>query len=183
MTGATLLLIRHAESDWNAAGRWQGRGDPGLSPRGRRQARELARRLADEAVGALVTSDLRRARETAEVVGGALGLTPGVDPRLRELDVGDWTGLNRSQIEARAAGALRRFEGGDPDARAGGGESRRELERRARAAAASIAASHSGRRVAVVTHLGVIRSLLPGAEPGNAEWRPLPLDAPRRARA
>ena len=68
-----LLLIRHAESEWNVLGRWQGHADPPLSPRGLSQARELATRLVAElgrhSVDVLVCSDLRRTRETAEAVG------------------------------------------------------------------------------------------------------------------
>lgn len=162
-----FLLVRHAESAWNAERRWQGQADPPLSERGLAQAHALARVLADEPVDALFTSDLRRARRTAEILGAALGRAPAVDARLRELDVGRWEGLTRARIEASDARALARFDGGDPDAPAGGGESRRALERRVRDAFAALAAQHPGGRVAVVTHLGVIRALLPGSDLAN----------------
>jgi broad specificity phosphatase PhoE len=171
MSETGFLLIRHAESSWNAAGRWQGTGDPRLSERGRRQARALARELRSERIDRLVTSDLARARQTATALGDALELTPQVDARLRELDIGDWTGLTWDEIARIAPDELRRFERGDPDAPAGGAETRRDIRRRAREAVHGIAAEQPGQRVAIVTHLGVIRALLPGTELDNGEWR------------
>lgn len=171
MADVRFVLIRHAESTWNAAGRWQGHGDPPLSTAGRRQAADLARALEGEAIDLLVASDLSRAADTAAAIGEELGLAPRVDPRFRELDVGGWTGLTRAQIERRDAERLAGFEAGDPDVRPGGGETRREIRRRVRRAAAALAASNPDRCVAVVTHLGVIRALLPGTDLENAEWR------------
>lgn len=172
-----FLLIRHAESEWNAAGRWQGQGDPPLSARGRQQARELSEGLADERVDALIASDLSRALETARTLGRRWGLDARPDPRFRELDVGDWTGLTRAQIAERAGDVLERFEGEEPGVRPGGGETRDEIRERVRAATDAVARTHPGQRVAVVTHLGVIRALTGGREPGNAqcerlEWEP-----------
>lgn len=170
MLPAEFLLIRHAESLWNAASRWQGQSDPPLSPRGREQAKRLAESLSAERIDLLISSDLRRALETAEIVGASHGLVPAPDRRLRELDVGEWSGLTRPEIAAASAQTLARFDAGDPDVRPGRGESRREIRQRVRRAMAEIAAQQAGRRVAVVTHLGVIRALLPGSEPRNASW-------------
>lgn len=171
MDETVFLLIRHAESLWNAEGRWQGRGDPPLSERGRAQAARLGREVAGERPDLLIASDLSRAAETASALGAVFGLAPRKDPRLRELDVGTWTGLTREEIERREGELLERFERGDPDARPGGGESRREIRLRVRRTLAEIADRHRGRTVAIVTHLGVIRALLPGSEFANAEWR------------
>jgi broad specificity phosphatase PhoE len=157
---ASLLLIRHAESSWNAAGRWQGHGDPPLSDRGRAQANELARELARETIDVLVSSDLRRAAETAAILGQARGLQPELNPRLRELDLGDWEGLTSDQIERTAGDVLRRLNDGDLDVRPGGGENLRELEQRALLVVTELVDAHPGRRLAIVTHLGVIRALL-----------------------
>ena len=165
-----FLLIRHAESVWNASGRWQGQADPPLSERGRRQAEAVAAELAGTRFDVLISSDLSRALETARIIGRAVGIEPQVDPRLRELDVGAWAGLDRAAIARLAPARLARFEAGDPDERPGGGETRREIRQRARRAFAELAARHEGRRVAVVTHLGVIRALLEGRELRNAEW-------------
>ncbi len=157
---ASLLLIRHAESSWNASGRWQGHADPPLTARGRAQASALAREIAREPIDVLVSSDLRRAAQTAAILAAARGLEAELNPRLRELDLGDWEGLTREQIECGAGDALRRFEAGDPEVRPGGGENLRELDRRARSAVGEIVDAHPGRRLALVTHLGVIRALL-----------------------
>jgi broad specificity phosphatase PhoE len=193
VSGASLLLIRHAESSWNATGRWQGHGDPPLSVRGRAQANALARELARETIDVLVSSDLRRAAETATILGHARGLRPEWNPRLRELDIGAWEGLTRDQIESTAGGVLRRFDAGDLDVRPGGGENRREIAQRALSIVAQLIDAHPGRRLAIVTHLGVIRALLgesdgfafrvgtgpgpsdSGASVGNACWRRLAL--------
>ncbi len=193
MSEASLLLIRHAESSWNAAGRWQGHGDPPLSDRGRAQANALARELAHETIDVLVSSDLRRAAETAAIVGQARGLQPELNPRLRELDLGDWEGLTSDQIERTAGDVLRRLNDGDLDVRPGGGENLRELEQRAFSVVTELVDAHLGRRLAIVTHLGVIRALLgefsespcgvgtgsaasgPVAGVGNACWRRLAL--------
>jgi len=171
-----LLLVRHAESTWNAEGRWQGHGDPPLSERGRRQAEALARALAPRAIEVLATSDLARAVETAAPLARALGLEPLRLAALRELDVGRWCGLTRAEIVRGDADALAAFDAGAPEARAGGGESRAELAQRAARAVAALAREHPGRRIAVVTHLGVIRALA-GAELDHAQWHALAPDA------
>lgn len=185
MDETSFLLIRHAESTWNAGGRWQGHGDPPLSARGRVQAARLAERLAGEGIELLIASDLARCAETAAILGARCGLVPRPDPRLREIDIGTWTGLTREQIEEREADLLARFEAEQLDARPGGGETRLEIRARVRSAAAELAAEHRGRCVALVTHLGVIRALAPGVELANADWLRLPAHAlpPPRLRA
>jgi len=173
----SFLLIRHAESTWNAGGRWQGHGDPPLTARGRAQATALAERLSGEGIDVLIASDLARSAETAAILGVHLGLVPRHDARLREIDIGAWTGLTREQIAEREADLLSRFEAEDLEARPGGGETRLEIRARVRGAAAELAAAHRGRCLALVTHLGVIRALVPGAELANAEWLRLPARA------
>ena len=98
----TLLLIRHGETDWNADGRLQGQTDRPLSEFGRQQARQLAEELDGEEFEAIYSSDLVRARETAEIVGERLGLGVVLDPDLREKDWGNWEGLTaveRDRVE------------------------------------------------------------------------------------
>jgi len=93
----TLLLVRHGETDWNAEGRLQGHTDRPLSDFGRRQAHELAEELDDEELEAIYSSDLARARETAEIVGRKLGLPNVPEPDLREKDWGTWEGLTAAE--------------------------------------------------------------------------------------
>jgi probable phosphoglycerate mutase len=97
-----LLLVRHGETDWNADGRLQGQTDRPLSDFGRRQARQLAEELDGETIEAIYSSDLARARETAEIVGERVGLAVALDPGLREKDWGTWEGLTaveRDRVE------------------------------------------------------------------------------------
>lgn len=173
-----LLLIRHGESVWNAARRWQGHSDPPLSERGREQAREAARRLAGEAIAGLYASDLRRALETARIVGEPHGLAPVTDARLRELDIGAWGGLTREQIGSRWPDALAAFDAGAPDARAVGGETRDELARRVHAALDELAGRHRGDTVAVVAHGGVLAAITGVYGHANAEVVPCPWPRP-----
>ena len=97
-----LLLVRHGETDWNADGRLQGQTDRTLSEFGRQQARRLADELAAEDLEAIYSSDLARARETAEIVGARVGLPVMLDRGLREKDWGTWEGLTaveRDRVE------------------------------------------------------------------------------------
>jgi broad specificity phosphatase PhoE len=97
-----LLLVRHGETDWNAAGRLQGHTDRPLSDFGRRQARQLAEELAGQQLEAIYSSDLVRARETAEIIGERLSLPVVLDADLREKDWGNWEGLTpveRDRVE------------------------------------------------------------------------------------
>ncbi len=166
-----LLLARHGQSTWNAERRWQGQGDPPLSERGRRQAEALADALAGHALDALLSSDLARAAETAEIVARRLGLPPPrLEPRLRERSLGAWTGRTEAEIAAAWPAELERLRAGDPELRPGGGESEHQVVRRVRDALSDLAAAPPGGRVALVTHLGVIRTLVPGFRPANAEW-------------
>ncbi len=168
-----LSLIRHGETTWNRAGRWQGHADPELTEAGREGAERLAAELVAEHSQSpwhcVYSSDLRRARETAERLAEPLALPLAVDRRLRELDVGRWTGLTRPEIAARDAELLAAFERGEPAVRPGGGESRIEIRERSHAFLCELVAERQGERILVVTHLGVIRALVPGARPQNLE--------------
>ena len=138
----TLLLVRHGETDWNADGRLQGHTDRPLSDYGRRQARQLAEELDGEEIEAIYSSDLTRARETAEIVGGRLGLPVELDPELREKDWGTWEGLTsveRDRVEFV-------------------GESTEAHQERILRALGRISERHPGDgRVLVVTHGGSMR--------------------------
>jgi probable phosphoglycerate mutase len=100
-----LLLVRHGQSEWNAQGRWQGQADPPLTDLGRQQARAAARAIGG--VDAVISSDLQRARETADVIADAIGVGPVIeDMGLRERDAGEWSGLTRDEIKERYPGYL-----------------------------------------------------------------------------
>ncbi|MGQ0678618.1 MAG: histidine phosphatase family protein [Actinomycetota bacterium] len=100
-----LLVIRHGESTWNARALWQGQADPPLSPRGKQQAYTAAEALVGAGIGRVVSSDLIRARKTAEIIAHRLKLDKVImDEGFREVDVGEWSGLTRAQIEQRWPG-------------------------------------------------------------------------------
>jgi broad specificity phosphatase PhoE len=100
MTRRLVFMTRHGETDWNLEGRWQGHTDVPLNDRGRAQARAVAEALRKVGLVGLVSSDLARARETAEIVGASLGLGVAyVDADLRERMFGVFEGLTRAQCE------------------------------------------------------------------------------------
>jgi probable phosphoglycerate mutase len=154
---ARLLLVRHGESTWNARGRWQGWADPPLTDLGRAQAEAAAPAAAP--VDAVVSSDLQRARITAELMAGVLEVgAVHVEADLRERDVGDFTGLTRAEIEERWPGVLSRGNASiarDPRF----GETVEALATRVNSTLARLAATFAGQRVLVVTHGGVVRNL------------------------
>ncbi|MFN0092800.1 MAG: histidine phosphatase family protein [Acidimicrobiales bacterium] len=148
-----LLLVRHGQSEWNAIGRWQGQADPPLSDLGRRQARAAAGSVG--ALDAIVSSPLARARETAQILSDALGVGPVlIELDLAERAAGEWTGLTRPEIEERYPGYL------GSSRRPPGYEGEDELLARARRAIGRIHAELEGASVLVVTHGGVIYSLV-----------------------
>lgn len=100
-TGRRLVLARHGQTAWNAEGRAQGHADVSLDDTGRRQSEAMATALADLDPALLVSSDLARARETAAFLEKATGLTAEEDPRLREYDVGERSGLTREEFAER----------------------------------------------------------------------------------
>src|SRR5581483_3361612 len=107
----TILLARHGETDWNRDQRFQGHGDPPLNDHGREQARNLAVRFAadPEPLAAIYASTLRRARETAKIVGEHLGLHVETHDGLREVDLGSWSGLTRAEVEHAFPEGFRRW--------------------------------------------------------------------------
>ncbi len=158
----------------NRERRWQGQANPPLSSEGLAQASALAEQLASRAaaeapIEALFASDLERAARTAGVVGQVLGLEPRLLVGLRERDVGAWSGLRHPEIEARWPDELRAFRAGDVDVRPGGGECQREFAARVKAAFDEVQHAAPAHRVAVVTHLGVLRVWRPGIRLGNTE--------------
>ncbi|WP_460605107.1 histidine phosphatase family protein [Jatrophihabitans fulvus] len=163
-----ILLVRHGESEGNRDGLVMGQlGDFALTDAGREQAvaaREAIRAFLRErglTLDGVVASDLRRARETAEVVGTPVTL----DPRLREWHMGSVQGLSKADAYAAVEG----LDWSDPDARPGGGESAREVAGRMSAALADLA----GRTAVAVSHGDAMRTALNawcGHEPAQGPW-------------
>lgn len=123
-----LVLVRHGESVWNAAGRIQGQRCAGLSPTGRAQAAQVASALAARYPAAtLVTSDLRRAEETAAPLAAALGRAARTDARLRERHFGAWEGRLRDEVRDEDPHRWERWWTGDDVVAEVGGETASDL--------------------------------------------------------
>jgi broad specificity phosphatase PhoE len=136
-----IWLARHGETAYNAVRRFQGQGAVPLNERGREQARALGVAAAEHGFASLWCSPLARARETAEIVGAALGLAPRDDRRLAETDAGDWTDRMFAAVEAEDPERFRAFLAGDPAFAFPGGESFAEQADRVLAALADIRAA------------------------------------------
>lgn len=151
----TLHFIRHGETDWNVNRRVQGTTDVALSSRGREQAEELASRLADRPIGAIYSSDLRRALETARPLAERLGLELIVDPILRERNFGVFEGLYDSEVEALLDDPHAFWR--DADTRPDEGETRREVWSRVIRFLDRLLENPPAEEIAIVSHGGPIR--------------------------
>jgi probable phosphoglycerate mutase len=152
-----LYLVRHGETDWNRAGRIQGRTDIPLNDLGRSQAAAAAELLTRRPVDVVYSSDLSRAAETGDIIAGRLGLeTQGRRAELAERNYGQAEGLTDVEVAARF-----------PDGQVPGRESRRQVAARALRALSEIAAEHHGGTIVAATHGGVIRSILHATAPDH----------------
>ena len=146
----TIVLVRHGETDWNRDNRFQGHADPPLNDAGRAQARTLASELSARSFAAAYTSPLRRAAETAAILADELHLEPRPDESLKEVDVGSWSGLTRTEVEERFPLGFARWleygHGWDD------GETYDELGVRVVSGLVRIGSEHDGEGVLAVTH-------------------------------
>jgi broad specificity phosphatase PhoE len=162
MTGTPVrvLLARHGETVFNVEGRWQGQSDSALTERGLAQARQLAAALGDEPVATVYSSDLGRSMDTALQVAVAHGLSVEPEPRLREIDVGEWAGLTRADLDARY-GHLREAWATRPwTLRLPGGETLLEAQTRVLEFFTERMPRHLGQTVAVITHGAIGQAIL-----------------------
>jgi broad specificity phosphatase PhoE len=174
-----LVLIRHGETDWNLESRWQGQTDIPLNPTGLRQALAAAERLRGTKLEAIYTSDLQRARQTAEAVAAVTGAELRPDRRLREIHLGAWEGRTLDDIRRREGPALDRFRADPIRTRAPGGEGVPEVRRRVVACLQDIVRAFPQGRVAVVSHglaLAVAKVVLLGL-PLETVWQHEPANA------
>jgi probable phosphoglycerate mutase len=167
----TLQIIRHGETEWNAAHRFQGHGDSPLNETGRRQVAALGRRMQAIQFDTLVSSDLGRAQETASIISGCTGHTVQLDRRLRERNYGVLEGLTVPQITEQYAEVLDQFNKDDPEYVLPGGESHRQHYQRNVAFFDEFLSGRFGTNVAAVAHGGLLDSIfryvarLPLAQP------------------
>ncbi|MBU9765780.1 histidine phosphatase family protein [Mycobacterium sp. TNTM28] len=192
MTVRRLVLLRHGQTEYNAGSRMQGQLDTDLSDLGRDQAAAAAEVLAKRQPLLIVSSDLKRALDTAVTLGDRAGIAVAVDKRLRETHLGDWQGLTHLEVDTMAPGARRAWR---EDARWAphGGESRVDVADRSIPVVAELVAGQpewgvdtagagADRPVVLVAHGGLIAALTAGllglpvdnwpvlGGMGNASW-------------
>jgi alpha-ribazole phosphatase len=155
-----ILFIRHAETDM--AGTFCGCSDPELNARGHLQLAELIDKLRTEEIGAVYVSDLRRALATGGAVAEVFDVDCHVRPALREIDFGRWEGLTWKEIEQRDEFYARRWITEYPSLSAPDGETSLDFERRVLDEVKFLLteAASEGHSIAVVTHAGVLRTVL-----------------------
>lgn len=163
-----ILLIRHGETAWNASKRLQGHLDIPLNTVGERQAAALGRALANEALDAVLSSDLQRARQTAEAIAAPRGMAVQIHAGLRERCYGAFEGLLHGEIAERYPQAYAAWQARDIDARFPVGEraaeTLREFSQRSLKAIADAVGTGRYRKVALVTHGGVLECVYRAAQ-------------------
>jgi broad specificity phosphatase PhoE len=169
----TLILVRHGETEANVSQVWHGALDAPLTERGRQQvaatAAYFAQAVRTERIDRLYVSPLARAQSTAAAIADATGLTPIVEPGLREFSIGDWEG--RTMQDLRETENLWGRWAEDPWFTPPNGESPGTFNRRVVDAMRSLAAQHPGETLLLVTHSGVIATLLASwIGSGREDW-------------
>ncbi len=176
-----LWLIRHGQTDWNLEGRFQGQTDLPLNLQGIVQAEMLAEQFLSERIHftAGYSSDLLRARMTAEIVTRSMGIPLYTDMRLREANLGEWEGKLFTDIKLHYPDWLERRKQDPAHPLAPGGENLIQLAERLSNAASEIARNHAGERVLVVSHGLALATLLCLAqgEPLNHAYGLIPQNA------
>jgi probable phosphoglycerate mutase len=167
-----LIVVRHGETEWNAAGRIQGQLNSRLNEAGRAQAEALAERLALEPLVAIYSSDLGRTLETAAPTADVQVLDIVTDARLRERHLGAFQGMTFKEAAVAHPELYAAYKARDPSADCDGGESLLDVRARVEAVLLEIAARHVGDTVLVVTHGGVLDQIYRLATG-------MPLEAPR----
>ncbi len=167
-----ICLVRHGETEWNAARRIQGQIDIGLNATGVRQAEAAGRWLKTAGIVALYSSDLKRAQTTAGALGVALGLVPRLVPEMRERRYGVFEGMTYDEAREKYPEGYAAFEGRNADYAFENGESLKAMFARVTGKLKEIAAAHPGEKVAVVLHGGVLDII-------NRFVRGNPLEMPR----
>lgn len=160
----TLILIRHGQTDHTSQMLFSsglGGANPGLNDHGRDQVTQTATWLAGLAdqIDVLVTSPVKRAEETAAILGHALELEPTIEHDLAEMDFGTWDGLSFAEVAEREPEALRTWMG-SLTVTPGGGESFRDVEARVLRARDRLVTEHRGKTVMVVSHVTPIKTLV-----------------------
>jgi probable phosphoglycerate mutase len=153
-------LLRHAITEWNLQKRIQGQKDSPLAPGGYRQAQKWGETLKKHSWNRLISSDLGRAVETAEIINAALKIPVTSDARLREQDWGLWAGKGLQQVRREASRLLSQEEASGWRFRPPGGEDRRSVWTRSREVLEEAAQKWPGERILLICHEGVIKCVV-----------------------
>jgi broad specificity phosphatase PhoE len=173
-----IYLIRHGETDWNVQERFQGHTDIPLNDNGRSQARQLIAVCRHHKIEAILSSDLSRALETAQIIAAQLEIKVFQDNGLREAHLGKAQGLTPSEIESQFGKSLterwRSSHLTDADISYPGGESGTAIMQRAFGALSKFLTTYPYSRIAVTTHGGVIRRIMQKLLPAGSPPVPIP---------
>lgn len=160
MKKTRIYLVRHGETDWNASGKFQGHSDIALTERGREQAALLSARLSQEKISAFYSSDLIRARETAEILANSHRLNVNCLKELREINFGQWEGLTSQEISHNYGDLSTQWWASPLTTQIPDGESLQEVVLRCKGSLDTIITKHTGENAVVVAHGGVIRVIV-----------------------
>lgn len=152
-----MLLIRHGETEWNRVLRYQGQKNVELNDRGKNQAVKIAKRLAEKEIDVLYSSDLDRAAETADIIAEVQQKPVERDQRLREMDFGQWEGLNYDRIKNNHPERFKKWYNDPTSVNPPEGEYLSQFQQRIISSFTEIKESHEGEKIAIITHGGVIR--------------------------
>lgn len=161
-----VVFIRAGETDWNRLGRWQGWVASPLNAHGRRQAHKLAQFIRNLGLSALVSSDLVRARQTAELLDEVLDFAVVYDARLRERGVGAWQGMTLQEMRDWYPDDFAQLVDDPEHFRVAGAENRADVRLRMRAAFDAVIEADAGETVGIVSHTTAIKLLLDQLIPG-----------------
>ncbi|MDU2065830.1 MAG: alpha-ribazole phosphatase [Sporomusaceae bacterium] len=167
-----IFYVRHGQTAWNLAMRYQGHTDIPLDEVGLQQAEAVATFLEKEKIDCIYASDLTRALETGRMIGRRQGLEVIPEPDFREIHFGEWEGLKYDQIQDKWATTLDQLYTQPDDIQIPGGESFRTVQERAMRAVSRILQKHQNQTILIASHGGTIRTILCAAlhMPLNDLW-------------
>lgn len=160
-----IIFFRPGETDWNREGRWQGWVAAPLNEQGKQQVAALAKFSRNIGMGALYTSDLRRALETADMLAEPLGFKPIPDRRLRERGIGLWQGLTLEEMESWYPEDYAEMMGNIDGYRVPGGESRDDVRARVMEALNEILSADTNETIGILSHTTAIKIMLAALVP------------------
>jgi broad specificity phosphatase PhoE len=156
-----LILARHGETAWNARHIFQGRTDLPLNENGKAQARAMAQQLTSLTIDKLISSDLQRASQTAEIIAASHPVHTEIklDERLREISFGQWEGLDENRINEVLPGEMNNWRC-NPDFVPSGGESASQAMERVKTLLAELREDMEGKTIVLVGHGGILQALI-----------------------